>query len=122
MTRVTLSCIIFGALLAVAPNAVSRQPQGPSASNASPHRALLKRYCVTCHNDRTRTAGITLEKLDVDGVAATARVGYLPRNGSAPAGSGAASAETELLEKVLRKVRAGDMPPSGAPRPDKSAT
>jgi hypothetical protein len=71
----------------------------PAAGQQSPagaaERALLDRYCVGCHNDRLRTANLSLEKLDL----ATA--------GDHP----------ELWEKVIRKLRAGVMPPPGIPRP-----
>ena len=58
--------------------------------------ALLERYCVTCHNNSLRTAGLTLEALD-------------------PAHP---SARAEIWEKVVLKLRAGMMPPPGRPRPD----
>jgi mono/diheme cytochrome c family protein len=64
----------------------------------SPQRALLDRYCVTCHNEKAKTAGLMLDKLDVT------------HPGANP----------ETWEKVVRKVRAGMMPPSGAPRPDRA--
>jgi hypothetical protein len=57
---------------------------------------VLTTYCVTCHNDRTRTGGLTLEGADLASVPAAA----------------------ETWEKVIRKVRAGMMPPPGMPRPD----
>ena len=56
---------------------------------------MLDRYCVTCHNERLRTGGLTLEKIDL------ARV---PDEG-------------EVWEKVIRKLRTGAMPPAGMPRP-----
>ncbi len=62
-------------------------------------RALLDRYCVTCHNEKLRTAGLTLETMDVVNV-----------------GAGA-----EVWEKVIRKLRMGAMPPPGRPRPDQAA-
>jgi hypothetical protein len=65
---------------------------------ASPRRALLDKYCVTCHNGRLRTAGLTLDKIDVENISASA----------------------EVLEKIVRKVRSGDMPPPGLPRPDQT--
>ena len=69
-----------------------------AAAEAAPdaHRALLDRYCVTCHNDRQRTAGLTLESIDLAGVAADAPV----------------------WEKVIRKLRVGSMPPLPRARPD----
>src|SRR5207245_2130714 len=57
--------------------------------------ALIDQYCVTCHNEKTKTAGLMLEKMDPSHVAADA----------------------ETWEKVVRKLRAGMMPPQGMPRP-----
>jgi hypothetical protein len=61
-------------------------------------RAMLDQYCVTCHNQKTKTADLMLDKLDV------AKVGD--------------SAET--WEKVVLKLRAGLMPPAGSRRPDRT--
>ena len=66
------------------------------AGEAAEFRAVLDRYCTTCHSDRLRTAGLTLESLDL-----------------AHVGSGA-----ETWEKVVRKLRAREMPPPRRPRPD----
>jgi len=70
------------------------------ASPQATERALLDKYCVTCHNDRLKTAGLTLEKLNVEDV------------GSAP----------QVWEKVAHKVRTGQMPPARLPRPDQAAS
>ncbi len=70
-------------------------PRPPSPASAAAQRATLDQYCVTCHNDRLKTANLSLEKLDL----ATA--------GDRP----------ELWEKVIRKLRAGVMPPPGIRRP-----
>jgi hypothetical protein len=59
-------------------------------------RALLDKYCVTCHNDKLKTGGLTLEKI-----------------GTGRVGDGA-----EVWEKVVRKIHSGTMPPLGMPRPD----
>jgi cytochrome c5 len=59
-------------------------------------RAVLDRYCVTCHNERLKTAGLALDTLD-----------------EIPAGASA-------WEKVVKKLRSGAMPPPGALRPDKA--
>lgn len=67
------------------------------ASAAPLDRALLDKYCVTCHNDRLKTAGFTIEKLDVNAV----------------------EGNTETLEKIARKIRTNQMPPPGRPQPDK---
>ncbi|HLH30653.1 MAG TPA: DUF1587 domain-containing protein, partial [Terriglobia bacterium] len=63
----------------------------------SPQRQLVTKYCVGCHNDRAKTGGLSLEKLDVDHPDTNA----------------------ETFEKAIRKLRAGLMPPAGAQRPDR---
>jgi hypothetical protein len=64
----------------------------------SPQRTLLNRYCVTCHNEKAKTAGLMLDKLDIGNVGPNA----------------------ETWEKVVRKLRVGAMPPQGMPRPDRA--
>jgi hypothetical protein len=59
-------------------------------------RAVLDQYCVTCHNSRANAAGLALDQLDPSDV---------ERN-------------TEVWERVVRKLRAGMMPPQGSPRPN----
>jgi Protein of unknown function (DUF1592)/Protein of unknown function (DUF1588)/Protein of unknown function (DUF1585)/Protein of unknown function (DUF1595)/Protein of unknown function (DUF1587) len=88
----------YWSTLAAVPGApVSGMATGEqSAGSAFSARPVIDKYCVTCHNDRLKTAGLAFERLDVGRVAA------------AP----------ETWEKVVRKLRAGEMPPSGAPRPD----
>ena len=76
--------------------AARQEPSNPSP--ASQQRALLNRYCVTCHNERLKTAGLLLDKMDVEQVSAAA----------------------EVWEKVVRKLRTEAMPPAGVPRPDKA--
>jgi hypothetical protein len=66
---------------------------------ASEQRALLDKYCITCHNQTTKTAGLLLDTLDVANVSA------------APA----------IWEKVIDKIRGGMMPPAGMPRPERQA-
>ena len=79
--------------------AAQQQSPTPSGLGASPHRALLNRYCVTCHNERLRTAELTLDTMDVENVSEYAAV----------------------WEKVVRKLRARAMPPAGMPRPNQAA-
>src|SRR5688572_9783155 len=40
--------------------------------NASTSRALIDKYCVTCHNERARVAGLSLAKIDLNNIAADA--------------------------------------------------
>jgi cytochrome c551/c552 len=63
---------------------------------ASDHRAVLNQYCVTCHNQRAKTAGLALDTIDI------ATIGR----------------DAQTWEKVLGKLRSGMMPPQGSPRPD----
>ena len=81
-------------------SAVGRTLSGPPAQPAPPAeaKATLDRYCVTCHNQRARMGGLALEALDAS----------------------AAGREPQIWEKVVRKLRTGMMPPSGAPRPDRA--
>jgi hypothetical protein len=66
--------------------------------NVSPDRALLNQYCIGCHNEKLKTAGLMLDKLDL----------------THP------DQDPEEWEKVVRKLRAGMMPPAGMPRPDRA--
>jgi cytochrome c553 len=75
---------------AAAPQSGAAQPSSQAADE------FLKRYCISCHNERLRTGGLTLDGL------ATAH----------------ASANSEVWEKVVRKLRTGSMPPANRPRPD----
>ena len=75
----TLGCAglatTLGLLLQAEPSAqqpggqpVASPPTPQSASLATPasnHRRLLDRYCVTCHNERLKTAGLSLDRIDV---------------------------------------------------------
>ena len=71
----------------------------PNKASTTLQRALIDQYCITCHNQRLRTAGLTLDTAAVNDVAGSAAI----------------------WEKVLRKVRTGAMPPPSMPRPDKTA-
>ena len=65
-------------------------------SSDNSHQAVLTKYCVTCHNEKLRTAGLMLDKADID---------YPASN-------------TAIWEKVIRKLRTREMPPARMPRPD----
>src|SRR5437773_6331826 len=75
------------------------QRQSPASSGLSRSAAVFNQYCVTCHNSRTKTAGLVIDPAELSRVGANA----------------------ELWEKVVRKLRSSAMPPAGAPRPDRSA-
>ena len=82
---------------AVEPAVVGQAPAEASDS-AEASRTVIRRYCVACHNGRTLTAGLALDDVDMT------RVGD----------------HAELWEMVVRKLRAGLMPPAGRPRPDEA--
>jgi mono/diheme cytochrome c family protein len=81
----------------------SAQPQTPAPGGqvAAPQseQALVKQYCLTCHNARGLAGGLSLEGLD-------------------PA---AAASHSDVWEKVIMKLRGGMMPPVGMPRPGEAA-
>ncbi len=83
---------VGAALLAGVPCVVAATPAGPTPASG---RALLDQYCVGCHNDKTRIANFSLQKEDLNAVAD----------------------HPEVWERVIRKLRAGMMPPPGMPRP-----
>src|SRR5262249_31356033 len=90
-----------------APAASTARPQqqgsqAPAATNApaaaadvATQRALIDQYCVGCHNQRAKTANLMLDQLDL------AHLGQ----------------HAEIAEKVVRKLRAGMMPPTNQKRP-----
>ena len=90
---------LVAAALAWAPHAAAGQSQ-PDAqaqpgTQAERLQATLSRYCGTCHNERLRTADLSVEGLDLSRVAE----------------------QSEIWEKVIGKLRTRTMPPVGQPRP-----
>jgi mono/diheme cytochrome c family protein len=75
--------------------AVQTSPVTGVASPLSSHRRAIDRYCVTCHNQKLKTAGVMLDEAD------------LANPGS----------DAEVWEKVVRKLRTSTMPPPNMPQP-----
>ena len=73
-------------------------PVAAAAASADAYRGMLNRYCVSCHNQRVKTAEVAFDNVDL------AQVGE----------------HAELWEKAIRKLKAGMMPPPGARRPEKA--
>src|SRR5262245_52987912 len=107
MTRFSCGIVLYCGVLLVAvsyvntgaarqADAQARSPQVPADQTTATPRAVLDRYCVGCHNERLKTAGLMLDKLDAEHVATS----------------------SAQWEKVARKLRTGEMPPPGRPRPD----
>src|SRR5260370_36883195 len=53
----------LGGAVGCSPAAAQQSPGG--AAPATAQRALLDRYCVGCHNDKARTANLSLQNLDL---------------------------------------------------------
>ena len=85
-----------GILLAAVLFPPVRAQQRPVDPAVAAQAKILDTYCVTCHNDKGRTGGLSLEHTDLNDIAKG----------------------METWEKVIRKVRVGMMPPAGAARPD----
>ena len=77
---------------------VQETPARPANESAVNARAVVDRYCVTCHNQRTKTSDLALDGIDI----------------TSPASNG------EIWEGVARRLRTRSMPPQGMPRPDEA--
>ena len=95
MTVNVSRAVAFAGVL-VAAMTVPARTQEPPQSPDGP-RAVVQRYCQTCHNGRTKAGGLQLDQLDAD---------HPDR-------------DPQSWEKVVRKLRTGMMPPAGAPRPER---
>ncbi|HEX5000727.1 MAG TPA: DUF1592 domain-containing protein [Terriglobia bacterium] len=90
--------LVAAAALTLSLTAV-RAAQTPAAAPGAAQSAIVGTYCATCHSDKGRSGGLSLEHADLADVT------------KAP----------ETWEKVIRKLRVGMMPPPGMPRPDAAA-
>src|SRR5947207_4334671 len=84
--------IVFLSFVAIRLQAATQEPSGTE------DRGLIDKYCVTCHNQRTKTAGLSLDTADLANI----------------------PSQSAVWERVIRKLRAEMMPPVGAPHPDKA--
>lgn len=87
----------FALLLIAAPifgTAVAANEQ--SVDSAAEYRDTLNRYCVTCHNEKLKTANLMLDWVDV----------------------GKVSEAPHIWERVITRLSLEAMPPVGMPRPD----
>ena len=84
---------VFGTALT---SAAGQTPGRVSVAAPQAVSGVLDQYCVTCHNERLRTADLALDTLDLSNV----------------------TADAETWEMVIRKLRLRAMPPAGRPRPD----
>jgi mono/diheme cytochrome c family protein len=101
MTRATGLVLAWLAIVVTTGHegASAAQRDSTNESMAAAQRTVLDRYCVTCHNQRSKIPGATPLLLDTIDLADV-------------------GARSEIWEKVVRKLRTGAMPPAGALRPE----
>src|SRR5687768_6290003 len=117
ISTVVVSALVLALGLSVLSASAPEQTAGATARQAGPapaiavahaptsitetETALVKQYCATCHNDRNKNnaGGLSLQAFD------SSKVG---RDGQV----------ADVAEKMIRKLRSGMMPPSGARRPE----
>src|SRR5215510_1679262 len=94
--------ILASVLVVLSPgsgNLAAVQPQQAGSGGASPYRALLDQYCVTCHNQRSKTANVMFDTMDLSNL----------------------SKDAKIWERAVRKLRGGMMPPPGARQPERAS-
>jgi len=94
-TPLVLIAVAWVSSLALFAKAPQAPPRAPDAT-ADVAAQTVKQYCIGCHSDRAKAGGLSLADFDV------AR----------------AAEQADTAEKIVRKLRAGMMPPSGARRPN----
>jgi hypothetical protein len=92
------SAAIFAGVMAalVQPHAESQTAARTLVPDSARERAVVDQYCVTCHNARVRSGNLDLSAVDLSRIGEHGEVG----------------------EKIVRKLRAGMMPPPDVRRPD----
>src|SRR5688572_11369393 len=96
-----LAVLLAVTLLASSSITAQQSPSSAVASAAThqAHQALVSQYCVTCHNQRSKTAGVMFDTLSLTDV----------------------GKDAEIWEKAVRKLRGGMMPPPNARQPQRTA-
>jgi mono/diheme cytochrome c family protein len=100
MRTLTVALLVFVgtvSLVSQSQQAVSAPPRSSAPTSLQSASSLVKQYCSGCHSEQGRAGGLVL------------------------AGFDASTAETHavVVEKMIRKLRVGMMPPPGARRPDR---
>src|ERR671918_2768544 len=80
-----------------APSARQEPARAPASPDA-PYRAVVKNYCLSCHNSKSKAGGLELTGINTQDL----------------------RDHSEVWEKVARKLRARQMPPPGSRRPDEA--
>lgn len=94
----------LGVASADTPTSLQMATNAPAKSSAAAlmvtpddHKHMLMQYCTACHNDKLKTAGMSVVPLDANNL----------------------DANQATWEKILRRLSLGEMPPKGMPRPPK---
>ena len=90
----------FSLVLAVSGQTPQRTAQpgaAPAAKAVAAQQAIFDEYCMECHSKTARNGNLSIEDLNLSNVAD----------------------HRKEWEKIVRKLRAGMMPPAGQERPDK---
>src|SRR5947209_8340566 len=91
------AALVSGSIVLFAASGAYAQPT--ATPDQVPARAIVTQYCAGCHNDKVRSGDVSLARLDFSHM----------------------ENDAELAEKMIRKLRAGLMPPAGARRPSAPA-
>lgn len=86
--------------LLIVPSALAHAHAATKVTPPPPQPEVINEYCLLCHNDELVTGGLTLSGVNFENV----------------------GRDTEMWEKVLHKLRTGQMPPPGMPRPDEATS
>jgi mono/diheme cytochrome c family protein len=99
-SRWTSRCLAIAVLAVSSVGAPGAQQDREAAARAAdaPYRALVSTYCVSCHNSKVKAGSLALDAINTEGL----------------------GAHPEAWEKVALKLRARQMPPLGARRPDEA--
>jgi hypothetical protein len=96
MSRRGIYFISWITVLLAASNSIEAQPQASKLS--SPLPAVIDKYCISCHDSEEKKGDLNLDGINLEDV----------------------TQRPEIWEKVVRKLRARQMPPAGKQRPDES--
>jgi len=105
LSKATVVIALAGVAFVASLTRVSTAPQAPAvtpppqAADGQAQLATIKQYCVTCHNDRTKTGGVSFEGLTAESV----------------------GQHGDVFEKAVRKLRGRVMPPPGSRQPEGAA-
>jgi hypothetical protein len=101
-TAAALGMVVVFGMSYVAAEAARQDAAAAQRATAAQQRAQLDRYCISCHNEKLKTGGLSLDAASID-------IEHIGLN-------------SPVWEKTVRKLRVRAMPPAGPgrPRPDEA--